>query len=63
MESNEIKKYRELAGMTVEELALKVDVTPQAVRDWEAGRRNPRKLYLRIVRQALNRRLPEPIPE
>ena len=39
--SNSIKKLREEKGMTQEELAEKLNVTRQAVSNWETGRTQP----------------------
>jgi transcriptional regulator with XRE-family HTH domain len=38
-----IRKVRELRGLTIEELAEKVSVTPGAVSQWECGRFTPRQ--------------------
>jgi transcriptional regulator with XRE-family HTH domain len=63
MKANEIKRYRELAKMTPEELAGKLGVTSATIWGWENGRRNPRQLYLKSIRQILNRKLEKAIPE
>ena len=36
-----LKKYRQLAGMTQEELALELGVTPITVCRWETGKVEP----------------------
>lgn len=36
--SKYIKRQRKIAGLTQEQLAEKMDVTPQAVQNWESGR-------------------------
>lgn len=38
---NNIKKYRKLAGLTQEQLAMKIRVTPTYVGFIEQGQRNP----------------------
>lgn len=38
-----IRKVRELRGLTIEELAVKVAVSPGAVSQWECGRFTPRQ--------------------
>ena len=42
----EIRKYRQAAGMTVEQLANKIGVTRSAVTLWENGKREPGFEYL-----------------
>ncbi len=48
------KKYRKLSGMTQEEIAKFLMVTPQAVSKWETGNGAPRYFiacsYCRVVR-------------
>ena len=39
--SNSIKKLREERGMTQDELAEKLNVTRQAVSNWETGKTQP----------------------
>jgi transcriptional regulator with XRE-family HTH domain len=50
--ASNIKKYRKLRGLTIEELAEKVGVTRQSVMDWEAGT-TPRKAKLDILSKVL----------
>jgi DNA-binding transcriptional regulator YiaG len=63
MKANEIKKYRTEARMSVGELALKLDVKEITVLRWERGERKPASIYLKTIRQILNRKLEKAIPE
>jgi ribosome-binding protein aMBF1 (putative translation factor) len=63
MRPDEIKKYRELAGMSEAELALKLGVEKITVQRWERGERKPAAIYLKEIRLILNRKLSEPIPK
>jgi len=62
MKTDEIKKYRELAGITAMELAMKLGVKEITVNRWEQGTRKPAAIYLKEIRRILNRKLSEPIP-
>ena len=44
---NSIKKYREAAGMSQEQLAARVDVHQTAVSQWENGETLPRAATLK----------------
>ena len=47
---NSIKKYREAAGMTQEELAARVGVSSSGIVSmWEAGYRTPRVATLKLL--------------
>lgn len=50
---DELREIREEAGVTREELAQAIGVTPQAIANWEAGRR-PRRDLIPAYLAALN---------
>ena len=48
---NQIRKYRKERGLTQVELAKAIGASQPAVANWEAGRRLPRGLYLRVLNE------------
>ncbi len=52
--SSNIQKYRKLAGLTQEALAVKLGVTFQAVSKWENGKSSPDVLLLPIMAEAFD---------
>lgn len=50
---SQIKKRRQAAGLTQEELAAKVGVSVIAVKKWEQGERRPRSTRLKKLAKAL----------
>lgn len=54
----QIKTRREELGMTIKELADRVGVTPQSIRNWERGeRQQPRPENYKALQRALSFRL------
>lgn len=51
---DQIRIRREALGMSMKELADRVDVTEQAVRHWENGRSFPGKSKMQLVERALS---------
>lgn len=50
---SQIKKAREKARLTQEELAIRLKVSPTVVGNWEQGRRSPALRRLRQIAQIL----------
>lgn len=48
---NQIKKYRKERGLTQVELAKAIGASQPAVANWEAGRRLPRGVYLKVLNE------------
>lgn len=46
-----VRKLRERLGLSREEMAGKLNVTPRAVRSWEEGARNPHGSALTLLSQ------------
>ncbi len=53
MKASDIKKRRERAGLTQDELADLIGVTKQTVSNWETGRHKPSKFVLQCLQLAL----------
>ncbi len=49
-----IADFRKMRGMSVDELANLVEVTPGAIRHWEGGRYSPRQHHQVRLAKALN---------
>lgn len=48
---NQIRKYRKERGLTQVELAKAIGASQPAIANWEAGRRLPRGVYLRVLNE------------
>ena len=54
-----IKEFREAAGWTQLELAVKIGVTPTTISAWERGMYEPRASQLRALAEAFGVRMDE----
>lgn len=58
MEDHAFRALRELNGLSVDETADLLEVTPKTVRRWETGQNSPQKANVELLRQRLERLRP-----
>lgn len=58
MEDHAFRALRELNGLSVDETADLLEVTPKTVRRWESGQNSPQKANVELLRQRLERLRP-----
>lgn len=51
--SANLTRYRELAGLSLAELATRLGISEQLLKEWESGSAHPELPQLRLLREAL----------